>query len=176
MTTRNMMCIAIYNLFYVVTSVPCYGIGLTYYVGVWNLPLVWLVNSYLLSFVCGTFATIYFGYLGDKYKSKTGRRKPFIAFAFILRSVSFIALCLPPSQSNSNILVGWFACFYSLFTIGCSANDNPLESWMIESSRDNSDYMKYKSIVVPSSSLIGGFLALGLFYFISPIVCAIVAI
>lgn len=171
-----MVIIGLFNFFYIMISGPVFGIGLLLYVGKWNLPIVWLINGYLVSFVASTLSTVYFGYLGDKYKSKFGRRKPFVAFAFVLRAIAFICLVLPPNKDSEITLVSWFIVFYSCFKIGNSANDNSFASWMIESSRDNNDYMKFKTIVSPISSFFGGIVALAIFFIISPVVCAFIAV
>jgi Na+/melibiose symporter-like transporter len=163
---------SVYNILCFVTVL--FNTGLLLYVGKLNLPLVWLVNAYLLSFVAQSYTQIYVGYLGDKdiFKTRFGRRKPFVMTGFAVHAASFVLLVLPPSD-NPTVLVIWFAIFYSLNVVGDSIRNYPYESWIIESSQDNADYLRLKSIVFPIALLLGGATSIVL-YLLSPILCAVI--
>jgi Na+/melibiose symporter-like transporter len=61
-----------------------YSIGLVYYLGRWEMSLVWLYIAQLCSTITGTYTKVYIGYLSDKIESKYGRRKPLITIGIIM--------------------------------------------------------------------------------------------
>ena len=134
--------------------------------------MVWMINGLLISYVGQTATQIYVGYLGDQPSSSSfGRRKPYVVMGYVLKAVSFFLLTIPPSK-DADVLSVWFVVFYTLNAMSDAISGFPYESWLIESSRDNADYMRLKSIIFPIALFAGGVTAIVLFIY-SPILCAV---
>ena len=86
-----------------------------------------MINTYLVCFVVSTFTTMYVAWLGDNYKSKYGRRKPFVIFGYVVKAVAFMALMAPPSKDGSFLIV-WFMVFYNMFIFGAACGDGPIST------------------------------------------------
>ena len=72
----------------------------------WILYIVWnAINDPLI------------GYLGDRTRTKIGRRKPWLIFATPAISISFFLLFFPPILDSSLMSSQWIYFFWLLFTL-----------------------------------------------------------
>jgi Na+/melibiose symporter-like transporter len=112
------------------------------------------------------------GYLGDKIRSKYGRRKPFLVVGYLVKAIALLFLSAPLFKSGQAVF-GWYTLFYTLFQIGTELTDGPFDAWMIETSRDDEDYRKIYSVAGPIGGFIGGVTGLVLTIFF-PLVGALI--
>jgi len=113
----------------------------------------------LVSLPFTTYNQVIIGYFGDKIETRWGRRKPCIAVATVIYVICIFALAFPPggfNLSNQKVLFGWGALFTTIVYIVADWLFLPLSSWFIESTADNADYIKIKTIPANIGGAVGG--------------------
>ncbi len=100
------------KLFYGVGSIP-YGVKdqgfqsllLIYYNQVLGLPALMVSTALLIALLLDAFIDPVIGQVSDNWRSKLGRRHPFMYFAIIPIAVSYFALWNPPGLSHEGTFV-----------------------------------------------------------------------
>ncbi len=105
-----------------------------------------------------TFAQIAVGYYSDKTVTKLGRRKPYIICSMVVRVISFLALTSPPSKSDGDVVSGWFTVFFPIYLVGLGCYNVPFDTWILESTKDDADFSKIRSVANPIGALFGAFI------------------
>ena len=119
------------------------------------MTLVDYVNGALIFLTIQIFTQSIVGIYGDKIVTKYGRRKPYVVAGVLLRFVANVMLSIPPVK-HTNLIFAWYAVFGSLFIIGYGLHTNPFNSWMIESTADEADFVKIGTTAAPIGGVLGG--------------------
>jgi GPH family glycoside/pentoside/hexuronide:cation symporter len=151
-----------------INGVVTYSIGLIYYLGKWEMSLVWLYIAQLCSTITGTYTKVYVGYLSDKMETKYGRRKPMVAMGIMLQMLSGALLCIPPNKDNNLLLSVWYVVFFVICDIGYNIATIPFSSWLLESSLNTEDYTRINAIASQIGSAFGYIIGLAILYFVEP--------
>ena len=169
-TLFNLILLSLYYVMNVsINGVITYSIGLVYYLGRWEMSLVWLYIAQLCSTITGTYTKVYVGYISDKIESKYGRRKPLVTIGIMIQMISGLLLCIPPNKKDPILLSIWYVIFYCLCDIGYNIATIPFSSWLLESALNTDDYTKINAISSQIGSAIGYIAGLGLLYFLEPL-------
>ena len=129
------------------------GIVVAFKYFTWGFTLIDSVNCGLIFLTVSNFTQAIVAIYGDSVVTKYGRRKTFVIAGTILRVISILLLSDPPVK-HTKLIFAWFALFGSIQQIGYGLLANPFASWMIESTVDEADYMKY--------NIVAGFIAGGI--------------
>lgn len=131
------------------------------------MSVVSYFNAIIFGFVIQIFAQMAVGYYSDITITRWGRRKPYLVGAMMWRFVIFIFLTTPPSKEGP-VLTAWYTSFLGLYSLGVGTFNPPFDSWVVESSRDDADFSKIRSVANPIGGAIGA--AVGFFLlFVSPV-------
>lgn len=115
----------------------------------------------LVSLPFTTYNQIIIGYYGDKIETRWGRRKPCIAVATLIYVICIFALAFPPggfNLANQKVLFGWGSLFTTIMYVAADWLYIPLNSWYIESTADNADFIKINTIPRNIGGAVGGLL------------------
>jgi Na+/melibiose symporter-like transporter len=141
----------------------------------WGLSLVDTMNGALIFLAVSTFTQALVGIYGDEFVSKYGRRKPLVVVGCVIRYIAILLLATPPVK-NTNLIFPWYIIFGSLFSIGVGIQSNPFNSWIIESTANDEDFMKINTISKPIGLVFGSLTLAAILIFISPAAAGVVAL
>jgi Na+/melibiose symporter-like transporter len=131
------------------------------------MSVVSYFNALIFGFVTQIFAQMAVGYYSDITVTRWGRRKPFLAGAMLWRFIMFLFLTTPPSK-DGHVLTGWYTTFLGLYALGVGSFNPSFDSWVVESTRDDADFSKIRSVANPIGGAIGASVGFFLLY-VSPI-------
>lgn len=173
-TTKNIAIITMFFLFGGIAVGVINGMAIVSYIQ-WGLLTVWLSVSSTLSILFQIYMAIVVAYWGDRWKSKHGRRKPFVIGGFILGCICVIGGAFPPSKSPV-VLAFWFILSQNLFYAGTTACAYlSMYSWLIESSAGPADYARIFTISYNAGTLPGAIIGLVLTMIMGPQLPAILS-
>lgn len=123
--------------------------------------LTWATNAGLLTFATGRYVRAYVGYLSDRMdeKGRFGRRKPFVAGGYILMAISALFYAVKPSDDKMIVRI-WYVATTVVFTAGSTMFGVAYSAWLVESTKDSSDYSKIFTTPVPLGNALFGILGL----------------
>lgn len=108
------------------------------YAKYFGLPLTTIATVILLSRLFDAISDPIIGYFSDRYRAKSGTRKPFVIMGGLLLIVSSYFLYVPPENVDSNYFFVWFLAFYLAWTLF----EIPHLAWGGELSLDSSERTK----------------------------------
>lgn len=145
------------------------GISILKYL-TWGLTLVDAVNGALIFLTVYTFTQALVGIYGDKVVTKYGRRKPFVFIGNIIRYFAILLFSAAPSSiQHTRAIFAWYIIFGILYNIGTGIQANPFNSWIIESTADDADFMTVNTIPSSIGVIIGGITVLLVISLSSPL-------
>ncbi len=124
----------------------------------WGFSLIDGVNAGLIILTVGNFTQAIVAIYGDSVVTKYGRRKTFVIAGMIIRFIAMLFISAPPVK-HTNLMFTWYAVFGSLHQIGYGIYTNPFSSWMIESTVDEADYMKFNIVSGFIAGALGGIIS-----------------
>ena len=94
----------------------------------YGMALTWLAAVLLVTRIVDGIADPVIGYFSDRYKTKTGTRKPFVLIGCLLLTLSCYFLFIPSGDVNILYFAFWSVFFYIAFTI----HSIPYYAWASE--------------------------------------------
>eukprot|EP01030_Chromulinospumella_sphaerica_P026494 gene26494-26696_t len=99
-----------------------------FYNQVVGLPVMWVTTALAIALLFDSFIDPIIGQVSDHWRSRWGRRHPFMYFSIIPASLSFLLLWNPPLEASHTVQLAWLVgtaiivrTFISLFEIPSSA-------------------------------------------------------
>lgn len=90
---------------------------MNFYIKVIEIDLIFWGLAWILYIVWNAINDPLIGYLGDRTRTKIGRRKPWLIIATPAISISFFLLFFPPNLGPSLMSSQWIYFFWLLFTL-----------------------------------------------------------
>lgn len=171
-TPLNLVCFWLFSIFNNAGYYMALGIGLLRYLQ-WGLSIIDIVKAGMIIYTLQTLTQVIVAIYCDRTVTSFGRRKPFVVVGNLIRYVCVFLLCSPPDFGDrTDYLFAWYVVFNTLSWMGYTIHLNPYQSWLIESTVDDADYVKIRTVALPFGGLIGGISAAVLLVY-SPLVAAI---
>ncbi|ETN92762.1 Glucuronide permease [Gammaproteobacteria bacterium MOLA455] len=87
------------------------------YAKYFGIPLTTLAGVLLLCRLFDVFSDPLMGYFSDRYKARTGTRKPFVLVGGLLLLVCSYFLFIPPNDVSTTYITFWMISFYAASTL-----------------------------------------------------------
>ena len=95
------------------------------YAKYFGVPLTTLAGILLLCRLFDAFSDPLIGYFSDRYRARTGTRKPFVLVGGLLLIVCSYFLFVPPDNVSTTYITFWMISFYAVYTL----NSIPAYAW-----------------------------------------------
>ena len=99
----------------------CVGVYMLWCTDQLSMPLFWLSMATFVAGITGALAQLWMGYIGDRFQSRFGRRRPFIAVLSVFGGIAIICLMFPPDSiiHDQAAVIVWFFVFFTVVEV-CS--------------------------------------------------------
>ena len=95
------------------------------YAKYFGIPLTTLAAILLLCRLFDAFSDPLIGYFSDRYRARTGTRKPFVLVGGLSLIVCSYFLFVPPDNVSTTYITFWMIAFYAVYTL----NSIPAYAW-----------------------------------------------
>ncbi len=117
---------------------------LLYYSQIQGLPAFWVSAVIAVSLIIDAVSDPIIGSVSDNFKSKWGRRHPFMIFAAVPFGVCLGALFFPPTMMGDGVMLAWLAFFTIATRLAYTFYFVP---WNAVAAEFSADYVERTSII-----------------------------
>lgn len=105
-----------------------------------NVKLVYLSMATFIAGICGAISQLWLGYVGDRFQSKYGRRRPFIVVLSVVCGIAIIALMFPPVYIQEHgLTTAWFFVLFTILEVARETTELSYDSLGTEVTQDEEE-------------------------------------
>lgn len=104
------------------------------------MKLFWLSMATFVAGITGAICQLWLGYVGDRFQSRFGRRRPFIAVLSVIAGAAIIALMFPPAVvQQPGYVEPWFFILFTILEVSRETTELSYDSLGTEVTQDEEE-------------------------------------